>query len=90
MLGVILAAAVAAAAPPPTSSEAPASADPTVCRVEPIPGSRITQRICLRASELARRKADARWLLDRAQSASEAPRMATIVPMGPMHAASPA
>lgn len=85
MLSLVLAAAVATTQPRPPPADANPAADPVVCHVEPIPGSRITHRICMRASELAQRKLDARWLLDRAQSVSDAPRMSTIAPMGPMH-----
>ena len=87
MLSVILAAAVATAQPaPPAVSDMPKDPDPKVCHTEPIQGSRITHKVCLRASEAAQLKRDARWLLlDRAQAASQAPNMATIVSMGPMH-----
>jgi len=84
MLSLVFAAALAAAAPQAAPGRgAGASADPLVCHVEAIPGSRITHRICMRESEAARRKLEARWLLDRAQAASETPRMATLVPMSP-------
>jgi hypothetical protein len=70
MLGLLLAAAVATAATAPSPPPATKSADPLVCHNEPIEGSRITHRICMRASQIAERRLDARWLLDRAQSAS--------------------
>ncbi|MFL5295130.1 MAG: hypothetical protein ACJ798_01995 [Phenylobacterium sp.] len=82
MLSVILAAVVAATAPAPS---APArEADPKVCHVEPIQGSRITHRVCLRASEAALLRRDARLLLDHAQRGAQAPNMANIVAMGPL------
>lgn len=86
MLSVIFAAAVATASPSFENLAPAASApdrDPVVCHVEPIEGSRITHKVCLRASEIARQRLEARWLLDRAQSVSQAPNMATIAPMGP-------
>ena len=79
MLSLILAAAVAAAAP--ASGVDP---DPKVCHVEPIQGSRITHRVCLRASEAALLRRDARLLLDHAQRGAQAPNMASMVAMGPL------
>lgn len=84
MLSLVLAAAVAASASAaPPAGHAGHADDPVVCRVEPIPGSRITHRVCLRASQAAQMRRDARWLLDRAQAGSQAPNMATLVQMGP-------
>jgi hypothetical protein len=85
MLSVIFAAAVAAAQPAPTVSDMPKGPDPKVCHSEPIQGSRIPHRVCLRASEAAQLRRDAQLLLDRAQAGSQAPNMSTIVSMGPMH-----
>ena len=85
MLSLILAAAVATPGPPAAPSPAAKPADPLVCHSEPIQGSRISHRVCLRASEAAQLRGDARWMLDRAQSGSQAPNMASIVQMGPMH-----
>lgn len=85
MLSAVLAAAVAAAQPAPAVSDMPKDPDPKVCHSEPIQGSRIPHRVCLRASEAAQLRRDARLLLDRAQTGSQAPNMATLVPMGPTH-----
>lgn len=90
MLSVILAAVVAAAAPAPAPAPQQASAaaaqdpDPMVCHVEPIQGSRITHKVCLRASQVAQLQAEARRFLDHAQSGSQPPNMASMVQMGPM------
>lgn len=92
MLSVIFAAAVAAASPPPAAAPnstpaqpAAKAADPVICHMEAGEGTRITHKVCMRASDIAMRQADARWLLDRAQSGSQAPNMSTMVSMGPMH-----
>lgn len=88
MLSVMFAAAIAAASAPTSSGVAQPSgksADPLVCHMEPIEGSRITHKVCMRASQIAERKLDARWQLDRVQNVSQAPNMATMVSMGPMH-----
>jgi hypothetical protein len=86
MLSVILAAAITTASPSAsaTATTPGRAADPLVCHVEPIEGSRITRKICMRVSEVERRRLEARWLLDRVQSGSQAPNMATMVQMGPM------
>ena len=84
MLGVILAAAVAAApsAPPPQPAPAAAKdADPIVCRMEPLEGSRITHKVCRRASDLAQNRQDARQALERLQGTMPV----TMPMMGPMH-----
>ena len=91
MLSVILAAAIATASPPPAAapSAAPAAAapdaDPMVCHNEPIQGSRITHRVCMRGSEAAQLRREARAFLDHAQRGAQAPNMSTMVSMGPMH-----
>ena len=85
MLSAVLAAAALAATPPaPVVSDMPKDPDPKVCHLEPIQGSRIPHKVCLRASEAAQLQREARWLLDRAQSGYQAPNMAAIVQMGPV------
>jgi len=82
MFGLLLAAAVAAApAGPATPAAAAKTADPLVCHVEPIEGSRITHKVCLHASEDARRRQEARDMIVRLQGSYTA----TAPMMGPMH-----
>ena len=92
MLSVILAAAIATTSPPPAAAPSPApaaaaaqDADPMVCHNEPIQGSRITHKVCMRASEAAQLRREARVFLDHAQRGAQAPNMSTMVSMGPMH-----
>lgn len=91
MLSVLLAAAIlagtgAAATPAPTAPPPPAgqAAEPKVCHVEPIQGSRITHKVCLTAAEAAQLERDARLLLTHAQAGYQPPNMTMLVPMGPM------
>ena len=82
MLGVLFAAAVAAApasAPPVPAAARPA--DPIVCRNEPIDGSRITRKVCQKASDAARQAQEARAMLGHMQGSANIPMSA----MGPMH-----
>jgi hypothetical protein len=81
VLSIVLAAAIATAAPAPSKPAAAPDADPKVCHVEPIQGS---HKVCLRASEAALLRREARRMLDHAQSGAQAPNMATMVQMGPL------
>jgi len=72
VFGVILAAAVAAAPPAPAPTPAAPTPvgrpiDPLVCHTEPIEGWRITHKVCLPASMIAERQAEARRMLGRMQ-----------------------
>jgi len=82
MLSLVLAAAVATATPPAPPAAGPAKpADPLVCHSEPIDGSRITRKVCLKASEAARQRQEARQMLGQMQGSAPIPMTA----MGPMH-----
>jgi hypothetical protein len=87
-LGAILAAAVATAAALPSAGPvsghaktAAQNSDPLICHSEPIEGSRITHKVCERASQIAQQRSDARQSLDRMQGS-----IPVAAPMmGPMH-----
>jgi hypothetical protein len=83
MLGVVLAGAILAAgadpapqaaAPAPAAAKPPAK-DPNalVCRSEQIPGSRLSNKVCMTAAEAARRQAADRQGLNSAQVQSGKP-----------------
>ena len=92
MLGVILAVAVATASPPPAAAPAagpgvkpaanltPKDADPLVCHSESESGTRLTHRVCMRASEAARRRMEDRQALQDVQGTRPATGMSMMGP----------